>query len=460
MRASRFNTCSRLADGTGLLFNHATLSLVALDPAGADKADRILGDPDRFGAARGHRRVARLLERQGFLVPDDADELAPLRAGYRAYQENSSNLNLTILTTLACNFRCTYCYQGQTHVGRLQREVEDAIPHFAATRLPEGGSFTVTWYGGEPLLAKPTIERLSRQFLALAAERGARYEASIITNGYLLDGATAEWLKGLDVRRAQVTLDGPPRVHDRRRPLASGKGSFERIVENLKQSVEHLRTSIRMNVDEENRESIGELIEHLVAAGLAGKVDFYAGRTTSFPTTCSDGAGRCLDSEAFSLVSLETSLELTRRGLWDDVLPALMSGPCAAIRSNSFVVTPSGGLVTCWDEVGDPDRFVGHLVEPETERMAANRRAWAEYDPFALACAGCEVLPTCMSFCPYQVRETGELPCRGWKYHPKEHALNLYRLRLKERELQVVAGLKDLERALREAHRPQAAAAG
>jgi len=460
MRASRFNTCSRLADGTGLFFNHATLSLVALEPVAAERAAHILGDPGRFAAARGHRRVARLLEKHGFLVADGTDELAPLRAGYRAYQENTANLNLTILTTLACNFRCTYCYQGQVHVGRMLREVEEAIPRFAASRLPEGGSFTVTWYGGEPLLAKPTIERLSREFLALAAAKGASYEASIITNGYLLDGETARWLKGLEVHRAQVTLDGPPRVHDRRRPLASGKGSFERIVANLRESVEHLRTSIRMNVDEENRESVGELIEHLVAAGLAGKVDFYAGRTTSFPTTCSDGAGRCLDSEAFSLVSLETSLELTRRGLWDDVLPALMSGPCAAIRSNSFVVTPSGGLVTCWDEVGEPERFVGHLLEPETERMAANRRAWAEYDPFALACAGCEVLPTCMSFCPYQVRETGELPCRGWKYHPAEHALNLYRLRLKERELQVVAGLKDLEQALREAHRPAVAAAG
>lgn len=65
-----------------------------------------------------------------------------------------------------------------------------------------------------------------------------------------------------------------------------------------------------------------------------------------------------------------------------------------------------------------------------------------------------------MSFCPFQVRETGALPCRGWKFHPTEHALNLYRLRCKERELQVVAGLKELEQTLRDAYRPGTAAAG
>jgi len=460
MKASRFYSLSRLDDGTGLLFHHSTLALVALDAVAAERAERILGDPGRFAAARGHRRVARLLEKHGFLVPDDTDEIGPLREDYRAFQAASHDLSLTLLTTLACNFRCTYCYQGQTHAGRMGREVEEALPGFAAARLAEGGSLSVTWYGGEPLLAKPTIERLSHAFHSLCSERSATYEAGIITNGYLLDEATARWLRGLGVTKAQVTLDGPPELHDRRRPLASGLGSFERIVENLRSAVAHLRVSLRINVDEENRERLPELLDLLVAAGLSGKLDVYPGRTTSFPVTCADGAGQCLSTEAFSLVSLETSLELTRRGFWDGAEPSRVAGPCGAVRGNHFVVTPSGGIVTCWDEVGNPDRFVGHLLEPTTERMEANRRSWAEYDPFALPCAECAVLPSCMSFCPFQVRETGTLPCRGFKHHPAEHALNLYRLRLRERELQVVAGLKDLEQALRKAYRPSAAAGG
>lgn len=451
MKPSRFNIRSTLADGGALHFSFWTLGLLALDPPAARKVALVLDAPGRHAGARGYRRLARLLEKNGFLVADDVDELASLRAGYRAFQAEADDLSLTILPTLACNFDCTYCYEGREHRGRMTRAVEDALPPFAASRLAKGASLGVTWYGGEPLLAKPTIERLSRAFVALCAERGARYDARIITNGYLLDAPTARRLKEIGVTGAQVTLDGPPDIHDRRRPLASGAGTFARIVENLQSASDVLEITLRANVDEGNRARIGDLLDLLVERGVGHRVVFYAGQTTSSGSACADGAAECLDPEAFSLLSLEASLDLTRRGLLDAVRPRAASGPCGAVRGNSFVVSPDGGLSTCWEEVGQPERYVGHLTEPTSDVTERNRRSWAAYDPFELACGDCRVLPICMSRCPRRVRETGELPCHPWKHHPDVHLLNEYRLRQIDRERQVAVGLAELRDALRQA---------
>jgi uncharacterized protein len=453
LKASRFNITTRLSDGTSLLFNFATLALVALEGRGAQRAGRILDDPVGQSMVPGHRRLARLLASHGFLVPCDDDELGRLEAGFREQKTVSRTLSLTVAPTLACNFDCSYCCEGRVHRGRMGAHVERALTDFVGARLPTDGALDVTWYGGEPLLAKDVIERLSHRFHALCQERRARYDATIITNGYLLDAATAHWLQQLGVKNAQVTLDGPADVHDRRRPLASGGRTFDRILANLASAVHALTISVRTNLDGDNLSSVGSLLDALVAADLADRVSHYTAPVTSLSAGCCDGSGRCLDTKAFSLVALETSLQRTRRALPDGSRPRFVNGPCGATRANSFVVSPDGGLVTCWEEVGRPDRYVAHLLEAETECMASNRRSWLEYDPFSLECRDCRVLPICMSYCPYRVRAEATLPCPGWKHHPDEYLLNEYRLRELDREQEVVIGLAELKDALRAAAR-------
>lgn len=449
MHASRFIACSRLQDGTGLFYSFFTLSLLALEPRQAERARRILSDPDRWARTPGYRRLATLLARHGFLVPNAGGERARLERDYRAHQTADRTLSLTILPTLACNFACTYCYEGPVHAQHMGREVEDALARFARERTLDGGTLAVTWYGGEPLLRKDAIGRLSRSFRATCAARSARYDASIVTNGYLLDGATAAWLREEGVTQAQVTLDGPARVHDARRPLAGGGGTFARILGNLAEATGTLEITIRVNLDATNRDAFAELLDALSAAGLADKVGFYPGRTTPTAATCADVAAACLGLEEFSLATLEASLELTRRGLADFSRPSPRHGPCGATAANSFVVTPTGGLVTCWNYVNDPDEYVGHLLDPDTPTMARRRREWATYSPFDLACGDCEVLPICMSACPYLYREHGELACVGWKLHPGEHLLNQYRIHTLGRALEVADGLLELRDAVR-----------
>ena len=76
------------------------------------------------------------------------------------------------------------------------------------------------------MLGQAALFDLSTALMVRCATAGVKYGADIVTNGYLFDEATCQRLADHSVDAAQITLDGPPEVHDRRRPLASGQGTF------------------------------------------------------------------------------------------------------------------------------------------------------------------------------------------------------------------------------------------
>jgi uncharacterized protein len=53
-----------------------------------------------------------LLKENGFLVPDRTTDRRNLEAYLTEVKNDSTELNVTVLTTLQCNFACDYCFQG------------------------------------------------------------------------------------------------------------------------------------------------------------------------------------------------------------------------------------------------------------------------------------------------------------------------------------------------------------
>lgn len=84
---------------------------------------------------------------------------------------------------------------------KMSASVQDDVVALAGRMLDASRTkdIHVTWFGGEPLLAPDVIESLSGRLMALAEERGGRYEASIVTNGYLLTQDIADMLGRLKV---------------------------------------------------------------------------------------------------------------------------------------------------------------------------------------------------------------------------------------------------------------------
>lgn len=158
-------------------------------------------------------------------IPNIESKLAPFMSNRR--QE------LIILPTEKCNFRCTYCYEDYT-IGRMSDDTIGGVKAFLDRRTPELDELYLSWFGGEPLVAKDIVFDISDHASALAkAHSGLRYRGSMTTNAYFLTPSTLSQLTAVEVLDYQITLDGPREMHNCSRLRADGKGTFDRIWENL-----------------------------------------------------------------------------------------------------------------------------------------------------------------------------------------------------------------------------------
>ena len=342
------------------------------------------------------------------IVPDNADEVELLAQRYRISRHDTSLFALTIVTSLGCNFDCPYCFEAK-HPSIMDDEVQQIVLQILDDQLPKLSAFSVTWFGGEPLVGKRPLLALSDAFLERCERADVNYTADLITNGYLLDEETCAQLRDRRVQRAQVGLDGPPEVHDRMRPLANGKGSFWRIVENLHHAVNYLTVSIRVNLDVQNLGHVEKLLQILAAEGFVGKLGIYPGQIVGVNSgTPSPSATYkpecCFSNRQFSTVELAFTALTRRYGFASPSLPTPTGAPCTAVRANELVVGSKGELYKCWDSVGNNNEVVGDIRDYQNPNTRLQK--WLRYDPFRNdECRSCIALPVCMGGCAHHAMD-------------------------------------------------------
>jgi uncharacterized protein len=436
-KVSRYVTRVDLdAVDTMLLYGGLAGRLVELTGSKRLDAEAVLADPNAGRSKASDHEVRGVLEDQGILVPEAWDERALLEERRAmAHDPNVGSMSLTICPTVNCNYRCTYCYQH--HVGKWMPDgVQDRLVSFLERQQPAVGSLWVTWFGGEPLLALPVIERLTRLLRALVPEQA--YGAHIITNGSLLTPDVSERLVELGVESAQITLDGPRELHDRRRPMASGEPTFDRILRHLREADPRLRFSVRVNTDARNASRVTELFDELDDAGLRGRLVVYFAPVMPYTEVCSDTAGHCLAGQDWSRVNARLRLEAVERGYGSVALPQSRSGVCIADNPRGWVVTPDGLFYKCWNDVTEPDKAVYDVFRDEqTPRMRAELDRWQAWSPFALSdCVDCKTLPQCHSGCAHlAMKQPGPLThgdCSELKWNLPETIATYYLAQTRE----------------------------
>jgi uncharacterized protein len=272
------------------------------------------------------------------------------------------------------------------------------------------------------------IERLQSELVNLGRTHQVEIiPASIITNGYLLDGLMAERLKSIGIGDAQVTLDGPEEVHDRRRKLHNGNGTYRRIVDNLKESTQILDVGVRINVDKDNVETAYQVIEDLDKAGVLARVKTHFAQVTSSGVACANIRERCFSEEEFSRSMVTLYRTLFERGVRAIDYPRVYGGVfCGAISERSFVVSPPGDLFKCWEELSfDAENSTGSVFDDrQTDQQKKNADTYRTWDPFTLPeCKECDILPICMGGCPLHAIRSGSTTrgiCSPWKYNLAE----------------------------------------
>ncbi len=166
--------------------------------------------------------------------------------------------------TERCNLRCRHCYQTGERTTELSFaeivEILDEVGETVADWSRLYGidlplSYTLT--GGEPFL-RPDF------FAILEDVRRRGHEVSLLSNGTLVDRATAERLAGLGVRGVQVSLEGPREIHEAIR----GPESFQRALGGARHLADAgIPVTLNVTLSELNAGTFPQMIPLAVSVG-------------------------------------------------------------------------------------------------------------------------------------------------------------------------------------------------
>ena len=217
------------------------------------------------------------LYHSGMLVDRDNNESTLTDRMRDEYYRQGIRSVFYFVPTWQCNFNCPYCIQHNT----IHNQTDDQGTTMSLETARQCGKFMVEYakqqatkellicfYGGEPLLA-PLVDLEMMKAVKELAGQDIRPDYILITNGTLIRENVILEMKAYGLNTVQITLDGPPKIHDKRRTYVNGRPSFMTIVDNIKKLHKWgLKVAVRVNIDSTNAKHITELIDILADFGI------------------------------------------------------------------------------------------------------------------------------------------------------------------------------------------------
>jgi len=411
MKASKYNHFFPYTEAQSIAYNGLTNSLALIDN---HKLRSYMDFYDNGTPV--DEEFAKELAEGKFLLDDFVQELDVLRHKMLCARYRTDSLSMTIAPTNDCQFACVYCYEkGSISHKYMTEEVQDKLVELLESRIGLISNFSVVWYGGEPLMAFDVVESLSEKFVKICEENEIKYSASMITNGHMLTRDILSRMSKLHIYSIQVTIDGLPETHNQMRPLINGDGTFEVIINNLKNGYDLLPpVSLRINIDKDNVSAGEDIYKFLQENNMLDKIRPYFGKIMSEAGTYSNS--RCLGVCDFSELHYDFVAKTADNDQGPILYPMLKSAACGADSISSYVIDAEGWIYKCWCDIGIDECKVGSIIN---DFNPTNGRFYEYmlFDPTTSEpCKDCNVLPLCMGGCPYK-RVLGSVDnCSNHKY--------------------------------------------
>jgi uncharacterized protein len=435
MQPSMFNLRVPLPDRHEVfLMNTLTDAQLVVSPDVVELMDRIAGEGTPASAGSNsftsdEREALDVLCENGFLVKSrDADRQA-LDRYLDDVKRDTSELNVTLLTTLQCNFACEYCFQGDhgdynARAEKMSTETARQVIAWMTRELDRirPGKLVLTFFGGEPLLNLPVMYEVAERMWAATTERHVPMFVNIITNGLLLTPAVVDRMAPLGLNGVKITLDGDRDTHNRMRPLRGGQGTFDRIVANIRAVAGRCRISIGGNFDEASVDSYPALLEFLKQQDFADKLAkvFFKPIMRAEPVapkgviplipvaaaetlngTCMTSVGSGGGSACDSCHVLDDKLTFLRqetRRLGFPTHDGVHNGPCHVHKQHAHTIGPDGSLYPCPGFTGQLALSTGHISDRSDSWRETAREKFDRLAPWK-ACGDCAFIPVCAGGC-------------------------------------------------------------
>ncbi len=430
---SRYNARAQTPDGVLVLYNSYSGAVSGFREPHSDQVCELLQQTGVH--LESLEELPRYLVERGFLVQATANELQRFRLRFLQHHQRPDRLELILLTSEECNFRCQYCYESFPR-GTMEPWVREAVIRLMETRAPRLNRLSVNYFGGEPLLGMEAVEEIAPAAQKIAGAHGIQYSSSMTTNGYLLTAEVFEKLVGWNLRQYQITLDGERECHDHSRPLKGGGGTFDRILENLrtiKSTAHDFKVTLRVNFTPVNLRSMRSFLEEIgdfkddkrfsIRFFPVGK---WGGPNDADLEVCGLGAER----ERQGLDVLAAELGYPAEGRMPYMMPTAKSAVCYAARPYNLIVGADGKLMKCTVVLDTKEyNIVGRLsndgrAEIDIDKLVGWTAPYFEDDD---TCKQCFFLPVCQgSSCPLPRLELGKRPCPPQKLRIGKTLTNIW----------------------------------
>ncbi len=403
MKPSQFNVVTSYGStGELLVFNTASGALAAVPPEDVGEATQAL----EHGATEcASESIVQALLEQGFLVDDNWDELSPVLTRIGLGIRDTNRLDVFVLPNMNCNFACPYCFESHFK-SQMSDEVEARLLAWFATMVPKFKVVLLSWFGGEPMMSYPQMIRMQAAVKELCEQSGTAFTAHITTNGYQLTSERAAALCEAGLLSYQITMDGPPDIHNNSRVLKGRGDSYGTVFENLcTLALEQPQASIklRVNFDTETLARVPELLEAFpaeVRARLNLVLEPIFGQAILIGKNPVDVARET-----------EETYDLARR--MGFAVTSAPLGPesltyCYADRTNQFLFTHTGDVFKCTVSEFKKEDRLGWLTEAGAVAWEGpGYDAWMDVPAVDDECTRCSFMPMCLGGCRKNRAESG-----------------------------------------------------
>ena len=344
-----------------------------------------------------------LFRKGGFLV-DPQKERKEMLGWLEGLNRLNRTLSVKLVMGLDCNLACRYCFEG-TRKGRhyMSKAAAADFVEFVKKRIssrPKIKELQITFYGGEPLMSRDLILFVALRLKRIARSAGIPFSFYLITNGTLLTKETVEAMKKLGLKEAYVTIDGPEESHDSSRPYKSGRGSFRRIIGNIKDVCGMIEIQTGGNFTKENYGRFPRLLDYLTGEGLLpSKVvmrGFYPVVAESADYALPDFHEGLMSADEPWLFGASVYLreEILRRGCR---LERTGPGVCMMEHRDNIMVNYDGSICKCPGLLGRKEYQIGDIRSGMKDCRASHHLDnWKNEK-----CLDCAYLPLCFGGCRY-----------------------------------------------------------
>ncbi len=317
-------------------------------------------------------------------------------------------LNLVLCTTLSCNFSCIYCVQKgnfeKSHP--MSCETLEAIIQWCARFLEKENikNLEIVFFGGEPVLNYEVIVQAMVGFNRLKKQSmidSLSYQ--LVTNGSLLSPGKIKVLKALGLREIQVTIDGLPYTHNRRR--VGGQGSWGKIWESILYAVEeNIKIALNCVVDSENCHELKDLIDAAECFSVSSqklKQNIWILFSLLIPTTYT--LQRCetvLFGKEKEILSTIIDAYAYAKQLGWRITTWLLYHHSAREDKYSYIIAPEGDIYKCYGAIGNKRYCIGNIAD-DLEAVKKKALEFSNMQPWDEACLKCNIFPICRGGCQH-----------------------------------------------------------